>query len=41
MERNAYRVMIGSDAKLMDLLYRLHPSGAAGLIASQMKSLLA
>lgn len=40
MERNAYRVMIGSDAKLMDRLYRLNPRRAAGFIANQMKDLL-
>jgi len=40
MERDAYRVMIGSDAKLMDRLYRLSPSRAAAFIASQMKDLL-
>jgi len=41
MEKNAYRVLIGRDAKLMDLLYRVNPKGAAGFIARQMKSLLA
>jgi len=40
MEKNAYRVLIGRDAKLMDVLYRVNPKGAAGLIARQMKSLL-
>jgi len=40
MEKNAYRVLIGRDAKLMDLFYRVNPKGAAGLIARQMKSLL-
>lgn len=40
MERNAYRVMVGSDAKLMDRLYRLDPRRAAGFIARQMKDLL-
>lgn len=40
MERNAYRVMVGGDAKLMDRLYRLSPSRAAAFIASQMKDLL-
>ena len=40
MERNAYRVMVGGDAKLMDRLYRLSPSWATGFIASQMKDLL-
>ena len=41
MERNAYRVMVGSDAKLMDRLYRLNPRRAAGFIGRQMKGLLA
>ena len=40
MERNAYRVMVGSDAKLMDRLYRLDPRRAAAFIARQMKDLL-
>jgi NAD(P)-dependent dehydrogenase (short-subunit alcohol dehydrogenase family) len=40
MARNAYRVLIGRDAKLMDLLYRVNPKGAAGFMARQMKSLL-
>ena len=41
MEKNAYRVLIGRDAKLMDVLYRVYPKGAAGFIARQMKTLLA
>jgi short-subunit dehydrogenase len=40
MERNAYRVLVGRDAKLMDLFYRVNPKGAASLIARQMASLL-
>ena len=40
MERNAYRVMVGSDAKRMDRLYRLDPRRAAGFIAGRMKDLL-
>jgi NAD(P)-dependent dehydrogenase (short-subunit alcohol dehydrogenase family) len=40
MERNAYRVMVGSDAKLMDRLYRLDPRRAAAFISRQMKNLL-
>jgi NAD(P)-dependent dehydrogenase (short-subunit alcohol dehydrogenase family) len=40
VEKNAYRVLIGRDAKLMDLLYRVNPQGAAGFIARQMKDLL-
>jgi NAD(P)-dependent dehydrogenase (short-subunit alcohol dehydrogenase family) len=41
MEKNAFRVMVGSDAKLMDRLYRLNPRRATGFIAKQMKDLLA
>ena len=41
MEKDAYRVMVGSDAKLMDRLYRHEPARAAGFIAKQMKDLLA
>src|SRR5262245_11881819 len=40
MERDAYRVMVGSDAKLMDRLYRLDPRRAAGFIQRQMRRLL-
>jgi short-subunit dehydrogenase len=40
MERNAFRVLVGSDAKLMDRLYRLSPRRATAFIASQMKDLL-
>ena len=40
IERNAYRILVGQDARMMDLLYRLNPKNAAGLIYKQMKSLL-
>jgi NAD(P)-dependent dehydrogenase (short-subunit alcohol dehydrogenase family) len=40
-ERDAYRVMVGGDAKMMDRLYRLNPRRAAGFIAGRMKDLLA
>ena len=40
MERKAYRVFIGSDAKTMDRLRRLMPERAAKLIYNNMKSLL-
>jgi NAD(P)-dependent dehydrogenase (short-subunit alcohol dehydrogenase family) len=40
MEKDAYRVLVGSDAKLMDRLYRLHPGRAAGIIAGRMEDLL-
>lgn len=40
MEGNRYRVLIGSDSKLMDFVYRASPKLAAGLISKLMKSLL-
>jgi hypothetical protein len=40
MEKDSYRVLIGSDAWLMDFLYRLSPKRAAGFIFNQMKELL-
>ena len=40
MEKGAFRVRIGSDAKFMDRLSRLNPKRATLLIANQMKSLL-
>lgn len=40
MERDAYRVMVGPDAKLMDRLSRLAPEWAANLIYKQMRELL-
>jgi NAD(P)-dependent dehydrogenase (short-subunit alcohol dehydrogenase family) len=40
IEGNKYRVLIGSDAKMMDFLYRLMPVRAARIIHNQMKSLL-
>jgi NAD(P)-dependent dehydrogenase (short-subunit alcohol dehydrogenase family) len=40
MEADAYRVLVGPDAKLMDRLVRLDPRRAAMFIARRMKSLL-
>lgn len=40
MEKDKYRVLVGSDAKLMDFLMRLNPKSAAKFIYDQMKSLL-
>lgn len=40
MEKNAYHVLAGSDAKMMYRLVRLMPKKAAGIIAKQLKSLL-
>ncbi len=38
MERNAFRVLVGSDAKFLDLIYRLNPRRAAGFIAKQIRA---
>jgi hypothetical protein len=38
--RRRWPVLIGSDARMMDRLYRLSPRRAAGLIATRMKDLL-
>jgi short-subunit dehydrogenase len=40
MEQNKYRVCVGSDSKMMDLLVRIAPEFAAGFIAKKMASLL-
>lgn len=40
MERDAYRVLVGPDAKLMDALSRLDPRRAASFIQRQMRELL-
>ncbi len=41
MEHDAYRVMIGKDAKLLDRLSRFIPERSAGFIYKQMKARLA
>jgi short-subunit dehydrogenase len=40
IERNRYRIVVGSDAAFMDIVYRLNPRRAAQFIYKQMKSLL-
>lgn len=40
MEKNKMRIYVGSDSKLMNLLYRLNPGYATRFIAKQMQSLL-
>jgi short-subunit dehydrogenase len=40
VERNESRILVGNDAKVLDLLYRLSPRRAAAFIAKQMKDLL-
>lgn len=37
IEENAYRVMVGSDAKMMDRMSRLMPKKAASIIAEKLK----
>lgn len=41
MEKDAYRCMIGNDAKLLDRMSRLMPERAAGFIYKQMQARLA
>lgn len=41
LEKNAYHIMVGSDAKMMNRLQRLAPERAMKMIASKMGSLLA
>ncbi|MFI8778136.1 SDR family NAD(P)-dependent oxidoreductase [Brachybacterium paraconglomeratum] len=40
IEKDSFRVLVGSDARLLDLLSRLAPKRAAMLIAKQMKSVM-
>jgi short-subunit dehydrogenase len=40
MEKGAFRVLVGGDAKFMDRFSRLSPKRATLLIANQMKALL-
>lgn len=40
LEQDRFRVLVGSDARLMDRLYRLSPRRATAFIAGQMKDLL-
>lgn len=40
MERNRYRILVGSDATFLDRFYRLSPQRAARFIFKQMQSLL-
>lgn len=40
MEKNKYRQMVGQDAKMMDIYYRLMPEKAANLIYKSMKNLV-
>jgi NAD(P)-dependent dehydrogenase (short-subunit alcohol dehydrogenase family) len=40
IERDSYRVLVGSDAVFMDAIYRLNPERAARFIYNQMRGLL-
>jgi short-subunit dehydrogenase len=40
VEKDAYRILVGSDARMLDVLTRLNPQGAAKFIYNQMKALL-
>jgi NAD(P)-dependent dehydrogenase (short-subunit alcohol dehydrogenase family) len=40
IERDRYRVLVGSDSKFMDVLYRLSPQRTAWFISNQMSFLL-
>ena len=40
MEKDAYRVLVGSDARFLDRIYRASPRRAASFIANKMKDLL-
>ena len=37
IEKNKYRVKVGKDARILDLLYRLNPKFATGFISKMMK----
>jgi short-subunit dehydrogenase len=41
IEQDKYSVHVGSDSKMMDIMYRLNPKRATGMIYNQMKALLA
>ncbi|MEO6547985.1 MAG: SDR family oxidoreductase [Ferruginibacter sp.] len=40
IEQNRYRILVGKDARFMDLFYRFNPKSAAELISKKMKTLL-
>lgn len=40
MERNKSRIIVGKDARLLDVLYRLNPVRATAFVAKQMKELM-
>jgi short-subunit dehydrogenase len=40
MEKNSYRILVGNDAKFLDLYSRFYPKSAARFISKKMRSLL-
>ena len=40
IERNKFRVLVGSDAGLLDKLYRINPKFAVNLIVKKMSNLI-
>jgi short-subunit dehydrogenase len=40
IEQNRYRILVGKDARFMDLFYRFNPKSAAGFISKKMQRLL-
>lgn len=40
MERDAYRVLVGRDAKTLDVLYRLNPQRAVAFVARMIKKMM-
>ncbi|MFN4300057.1 MAG: SDR family NAD(P)-dependent oxidoreductase [Thermaurantimonas sp.] len=41
IEKNTFRLLLGNDARFLDLFYRLMPERSIGIIARQMKKMLA
>ena len=39
IEKNRFRVMIGKDARMLDILYRIHPQRAVNFIVKQMSKM--
>ena len=40
VERNAFRILLGQDARSMDVLYRINPLWATRVIQKRMRHLL-
>lgn len=39
IEKNRFRVMVGKDARMLDILYRIHPQRAVNFIVKQMSKM--